>query len=151
MSKPPSSPLGPFGDRQKQPLDLTDSNSRLFAVGKMRRPSCSQWNRPGWYLTLDTSVLKAQLAVMLLGGCLALYKKGGGKKSRCVTSPLISAWLASLWQPCFCVCVWAHTICMSVPSPTAPPIYLEGKPKPERREKKKTHKNINGLLTLSHE
>lgn len=66
----------------------------------MRRPSCPQRVYPGWYLTPDTSVLKAQLVVMLLWG-----GRGPRPFTRCVTSPLVSARRASLWQPRLCVCV----------------------------------------------
>lgn len=141
MSESPSSTMGPRWDGLKQPLDLTDSNSRAldltdtnsrpFAARKMRWPSRPLWIHTGWYATPDTTVLKAQLVVVILGDCPGLYKKdrqtegGGGGGSRCVTSPLISAWLASLWQPCLCVCLWAYTICMSIL--TAPPVYPEGK------------------------
>lgn len=88
MSKPSSSPLGPFQDGQKQPFDLTDGNT-------MRPPSCPQWICPGWYLTPDTSVLKARCRAS--GDvCIALIQM-------CDISPHFC--LAGLFVAAVCVCV----------------------------------------------
>lgn len=119
MSESPSSTLVPRWDGLKQPLDLTDSNSRAldltdtnsrpFAARKMRRPSCPLWIHTGWYATPDTTVLKAQLVVVILGDCPGLYKKdrqteeGGGVQMCDITSHFC---LASLFVAALSLCVF---------------------------------------------
>ena len=126
MSKSPSSPLGPFQDGQKQPLDLTDSKSRPSAGGKMRRPRCPQW----------IVYLKPDMCLRGTVGCHASVGMPCPLPEEIQMCDITSHFcLASLlWRPCLCVLV--RTICMSVPSPTAPPIYLQGTAKRAQSEKK---------------
>lgn len=72
-------------------------------------PSCPLWIHTGWYATPDTTVLKAQLVVVILGDCPGLYKKdrqteGGGGVQMCdITSHFC---LASLFVAALSLCVF---------------------------------------------
>lgn len=117
MSESPSSTMGPRWDGLKQPLDLTDSNSRAldltdtnsrpFAARKMTILSpmdsygliCNTWHNS----------LKGAVGVVILGDCPGLYKKdrqteGGGGVQMCdITSHFC---LASLFVAALSLCVF---------------------------------------------